>query len=223
MSGDNSADSAHERMRHWDQVYATKPADTVSWYQREPVVSLDLIDGLGPSMDTAVLDIGGGASVLVDRLLARGFKDISVLDIAAPALALGRGRLGAEASRVNWHVADVTTWRPDERRYGLWHDRAVFHFMTTPEARNGYLSALDRGLAAGGYLIIATFAPTGPERCSGLEVVRYAPETLQATLGDSYRLLEVRHEAHVTPAGGRQDFTWCLFRKGLGAMARRTA
>lgn len=198
---------------HWNEVYRTKPTDKVSWYQREPTVSLALIDRLGLAADAAILDVGGGASVLVDRLLDRGFQDISVLDIAAPALDLDRARLGHAADRVTWRVEDATNWRPEPARYDLWHDRAVFHFMTTPEARDGYLRALERGLRPGGHTIFATFALSGPERCSGLPVQRYDPDELQAALGEGYILMEARREAHATPAGGSQDFIWCLFQR----------
>lgn len=201
------------REDHWNKVYSTKAATEVSWFQEEPAASLALIDTAGIGPDDAIVDVGGGASLLVDRLLDRGQSDITVLDIAETGLAVARARLGAKGAGVAWTVQDVTRWQPPPGRFRLWHDRAVFHFLIDEADRRGYLAALDRGLRAGGYLILAAFAPTGPERCSGLPVRRYSGESMQAVLGPGFRLLAERPETHPTPAGGRQDFTWCLFRK----------
>ena len=159
---------------HWDTVYRTKSADSVSWYQPSPDASLAAIarTGVGPS--TAIIDIGGGASLLVDRLLGQDFTDVSVLDTAAPALDIVRNRIGAAAAKVDFIVADITHWMP-MGRYAVWHDRAVFHFLTNDDDRAAYRRALDAGLAPGGFLILATFAADGPEKCSGLPVRRHDP------------------------------------------------
>jgi SAM-dependent methyltransferase len=199
--------------QHWERTYARRPADEVSWFQREPAPSLAMIAATGVGRDAAILDVGGGASSLVDHLLHRGYGRVTVLDVSGGALEIARARLGASARGVDWRVEDITRWSPPEHGFDVWHDRAVFHFLVEAADRDAYLRALDRGLRPGGHLILATFAPTGPERCSGLPVQRYSPEALQAVLGPGYRLVESRPEAHVTPAGVSQDFTWCRFGK----------
>ena len=198
---------------HWEQVYTTKDADAVSWFQQEPTPSLDMIAAAGVGPDAAIVDIGGGASLLVDRLLDRGFTKLTVLDVSEHALALTKARLGSRAASVAWAVRDATSWEPPPGAFTLWHDRAVFHFLVDEADRHGYLRALDRGLTPGGFAIFATFALSGPERCSGLPVQRYSAATLQATLGAGYELIKATPETHMTPAGNRQDFIWCLFRK----------
>lgn len=157
-----------------------------------------------------IIDIGGGASTLVDHLLAEGYGDITVLDIAAGALAAARMRLGAASKSVTWIEDDITGFVPP-RRYQLWHDRAVLHFLTTPQDRARYHAALTQGIASGGYAIFATFGPQGPLKCSGLDVVRYAPEDLAAFLGAGFRLLRSDLNEHVTPAGKNQQFCYTLF------------
>lgn len=199
-----------DRRQHWNTVYATKPADTVSWYQAVPQVSLDLIGRAAVSRQAAIIDIGGGASLLADRLLQAGYSDVTVLDIAETALAATRARLGADAARIHWVVSDITTWHP-ARRYDLWHDRAVFHFLTAEADRNAYLAALRAGTQAGSQVVIATFAPDGPERCSGLPVQRYAPQELAAVLGDDFALAETAREDHRTPGGNIQHFQFSRF------------
>lgn len=201
-----------ERQEHWRKVYTEKQPDEVSWYQATPAPSLDALDRVGAGPEQSLIDIGGGASTLVDALLDRGWRDVTVLDIAAPALAAAQKRLGQRATVVTWAVADVTTWRP-ERRHDIWHDRAVFHFLTAPEQRAAYLGALEAGLATGGHAIIATFALDGPEKCSGLPVERYDAAKLAATLGPRFRLVEEWREEHLTPWGSPQAFTWCAFRR----------
>jgi 2-polyprenyl-3-methyl-5-hydroxy-6-metoxy-1,4-benzoquinol methylase len=198
--------------RHWTKVYDQKLASEVSWYQREPTPSLRALDRLGAGPSSALIDIGGGASNLVDALLRRGWSDVTVLDIAASALAAAKARLGSGAEKVRWEVADITEWHPS-RCYDVWHDRAVFHFLTTPEQREAYRRALLGGLAAGGLMIMATFALDGPERCSGLPVQRYDPSSLAHELGEAFRLLDEWREEHVTPWGTRQAFNWCAFRR----------
>jgi ubiquinone/menaquinone biosynthesis C-methylase UbiE len=210
-----------DRRGHWDEVYALKPADKVSWFQSEPVRSLAMIATAGIGPDDPIVDVGGGASLLVDRLLDRGFRHVTVLDIAQNGLAVAQARLGARQSQVTWLVQDVTRWQPPLQSVALWHDRAVFHFLVDPEDRRRYLEALDRALRPGGFVIIASFALTGPEKCSGLPVQRYSAETLQAALGPGYRRLDLQTERHATPAGGSQDFLWCLFGRNDEPATRR--
>ncbi|WP_426030087.1 class I SAM-dependent methyltransferase [Caulobacter sp. DWP3-1-3b2] len=201
-----------DRAEHWETLYVTKHADTVSWYQPAPAPSLDAQARITPAKSKGLIDVGGGASNLVDALLERGWRDLAVLDIAQPALDVARARLGERADDVEWIAADITTWRP-ERRYAIWHDRAVFHFLTEAADRAGYRAALEQGLAPGGALLMATFALGGPERCSGLSIVQYGPESLSAELGEAFSLQDSWREDHVTPGGGVQAFNRCLFRK----------
>ncbi|MES2340291.1 MAG: class I SAM-dependent methyltransferase [Pseudomonadota bacterium] len=198
---------------HWQTVHTTRASDAVSWFQGEPAPSLALIAAAGVGAGASVVDVGGGASSLVDRLQWAGFRRLSVLDISSGALDVARARLGAEAQAIDWIVSDVTAWSPAVNAYDLWHDRAVFHFLVTEPERQAYLGALNAGLRGGGYLILATFAPTGPEQCSGLPVRRYSADDLCVILGPEFQRIESKAETHLTPGGGRQDFTWGLFRK----------
>jgi 2-polyprenyl-3-methyl-5-hydroxy-6-metoxy-1,4-benzoquinol methylase len=197
---------------HWARVYTDKSPADVSWYQPEPAPSLRALDRLGCDPISSFIDIGGGASNLVDALLDRDWRDLTVLDIAASALEAAKRRLGEEAAKVHWEVADITDWQPS-RRYDVWHDRAVFHFLTEPEQRQAYRRALSAGTAAGGLVIVATFALDGPERCSGLPVRRYDAGMLANELGPAQKLLESWREEHTTPRGAQQSFTWCAFRR----------
>ena len=199
-----------DRQRHWDEVYSQKAEDTVSWFQVHPDLSLELIRAAGVGHTDALIDVGGGASRLVDHLLGAGFADLTVLDIAAAALERAGARLGPAALKVQWLVADVTRWRP-ARLYRLWHDRAVFHFLTEAADRAAYLANLKAALTPGGHAVIASFAPDGPERCSGLPVQRYSPESLAAELGPAFHLKGKRNESHLTPAGRVQRFQYSLF------------
>lgn len=201
-----------DRRDHWTRVYEDKAPSDVSWYQAEPEPSLRALDRFGARPGSALIDIGGGASNLVDALLKRGWQDLTVLDIAPTALDAARDRLGPAAEQVTWQVADITAWQPS-RQYDVWHDRAVFHFLTEPEQREAYRRALSSGLAPDGLVIIATFALDGPERCSGLPVQRYDAAMLSAAFGDGFRLVEGWREDHVTPWGSSQAFTWCAFRR----------
>ncbi|MFF0918406.1 class I SAM-dependent methyltransferase [Rhizobium leguminosarum] len=201
-----------EKREHWDEVYRTKSADSVSWYQPTPGPSLRALDELQLPATASLIDVGGGASSLVDRLVERGWSDLTVLDIAAPALEVAKARLREEAARIAWVVADVTSWQPD-RHYDVWHDRAVFHFLTEPEQRLAYRRALETGTAPGSVVIIATFAPDGPERCSGLPVQRYDAVALATEFSSTFALQRDWREEHATPAGGRQSFQWCVFRR----------
>lgn len=198
--------------QHWEEVYATKPADTVSWFQPSPVPSLAALDRLGARPDQSLIDIGGGASTLVDALLDRGWSDLSVLDISEAALAVAKGRLGQKSELVDWIVADITWWSAT-RTYEIWHDRAVFHFLTDPDDRGAYKERMIGALAPGGAVVMATFALDGPERCSGLTVQRYDAETLATELGSAFEPIGDWAEEHITPMGNRQSFTWCLFRR----------
>lgn len=198
------------RKLHWEEVYRQKPENTVSWFEPRPEMSLELIRAAELQKTDALLDVGGGSSRLVDHLLAEDFADVSVLDIAEPALEKAKTRLGAAALRVHWIVADITRWRL-ERKYRLWHDRAMFHFLTDPAERAAYRHTLEAALVPGGTAIIASFSLAGPERCSGLPVQRYSPETLAAELGSQFELREWREDAHTTPAGKTQHFQYSMF------------
>ena len=197
---------------HWSKVYGEKAATEVSWYQPSPEPSLDAIRRLNIQPTSSFIDVGGGASTLVDALLKEGWQEITVLDIAAPALEAAKARIGPLADKVHWEVADITDWSP-VRKFDIWHDRAVFHFLTEPKQRVAYRQALEEGLTDGGLAIVATFALDGPERCSGLPVQRYDPATLAEVLGQSLELIEGWREEHVTPWGAKQSFNWCAFRK----------
>lgn len=195
---------------HWNRVYRGKAADEVSWYQRRPDRSLDMIASSGVSKDAGVIDIGGGASVLIDYLLDDGYTNLAVLDLAGAALECSRLRLGARASTVEWFEADVTSFAAP-RLFGIWHDRAVFHFLTAPDDRRGYVAALHRTLKPGGHAIIATFAPDGPPKCSGLDVMRHDERSITAELGPEFALRDVRRETHVTPWESEQRFMYFRF------------
>ncbi len=198
--------------QHWDEVYRLKAEQEVSWFQTEPGVSLELIRAADLAKQDAIVDVGAGASRLVDRLLAEGYQDLTALDIADTALRKSQARLGDAARRVNWFAADVTHWQPP-KRYALWHDRAVFHFLTEATDRAAYRKTLASALRPQGMAIIASFAPDGPERCSGLPVQRYSPASLAAELGAGFRLLDQRSESHMTPAGKLQLFQYSVFRR----------
>jgi len=207
-----ASDTAFDRHAHWQQVYTSKDEQEVSWFEAEPQVSLDLIHATGVRPDAAIIDIGGGASRLVDALLDEGFRDLTVLDISQESLEKSRVRLGARATSVHWLAADVTAWEP-ERLYDLWHDRATLHFLTAPEERVAYIERLMRAVVPGGHVIIGTFAPEGPERCSGLPVVRHDAASLSALLGPSFELVESHRHEHHTPAGAAQLFQFSRFRR----------
>lgn len=202
-----------ERRDHWEGVYSSKQPHEVSWYQPVPARSLELIRATGIPLDAPVIDVGGGASTLVDHLLAAGYGDLTVLDIAPAALAAARQRLGPHGGAVAWVAADVTVWQPP-RQYRLWHDRAVFHFLTDAADRARYLAVLEAALAPGGDLVLATFGPDGPTRCSGLPVERYSAEELSRVLGPAYALRHQLLDTHETPSRGRQQFLYGWWKKG---------
>ena len=201
-----------DKQSHWQRVYETKSATEVSWYQPEPRVSLELIDNTGVSRDASILDVGGGASTLIDGLLAKGYRRLGVLDIAEAALAASKQRLGKAADEVEWFVSDVRDFQ-SPHLWDLWHDRAVFHFLTEAADRRAYRDVLLSSVPPGGQVIMATFALSGPEKCSGLEVVRYDAAGLLRELGDGVALEETRQESHHTPGGKVQDFLYCRFRR----------
>ena len=208
------------RQAHWEQVYTSKNENEVSWFQESPAPSLALITEIGATPISAVIDIGGGASRLVDHLIGHGFRDVTVLDLSAAALEAAKARLGEGASRAHWVVADATTWEPP-RTYDVWHDRAAFHFLTDDRDRAGYIARLRQGLKVGGHAIIATFALDGPEKCSGLPVMRYDAERLGATLGPGFKLLRSQRSEHATPWGSQQRFQFSVFQHVGGAMQAR--
>lgn len=196
-----------DRQKHWEHVYTSKAATAVSWYQPEPSLSLRLIRDAGLDKDAALVDIGGGASTLVDALCKEGRSSIAVLDVSAVALAHARARLGEQAAQVEWYEADITAFNPPHA-FDLWHDRAVFHFLTDEADRAAYVRTLKKTLLPGGQLIIMTSAIGGPKKCSGLDIVQYDAEKMSRELGPDFALQATGHEVHVTPAGGEQKFAW---------------
>ena len=200
------------RKTHWENVYTNKGENEVSWFQDNPAPSLALIAETGAAPNSAIIDIGGGASRLVDHLIDQGFVDVTVLDLSAAALDAAKARLGERASRAHWLVADATTWAPSHT-YDIWHDRAAFHFLTEERDRAGYIARLKQGLRIGGHAIIATFALDGPEKCSGLPVTRYDAAGLAETLGPDFNLLQSRRNDHATPWGSQQRFQFSVFER----------
>jgi hypothetical protein len=203
---------AIDRKAHWEGVYSARDETGVSWYQVEPRVSLDLIRSVAPATHGRIIDVGGGASVLVDRLLALPFGKIAVLDISETALSRARSRLGERARRVDWIVADVTEIEA-LGPFDIWHDRAVFHFLTDPHDRSSYVDLALRTIPVGGHLIIASFADEAPKRCSDLEVCGYNAESMGAELGEGFALVREAGESHTTPWGSSQAFFYGVFRR----------
>jgi ubiquinone/menaquinone biosynthesis C-methylase UbiE len=196
---------------HWQNVYETRPADAVRWYQAHARQSLAMLKESGVSPDAPIIDVGGGASTLVDDLLAAGHRQVMVLDLSEAAIAAAKERLGADASRVNWLVGDVTQVELPSRHYGFWHDRAVFHFLTSAEKRTSYVRHAWRAVKPNGRVMVASFAEDGPSRCSGLPTMRYSAPALQAEFAAGFRLLAHTREEHRTPFGAVQPFNYCLF------------
>lgn len=201
-----------DRKAHWENVYSNRSPVEVSWYQEQPTLSMQLILNTGIAHDAPIIDVGGGASRLVDSLCEHGYTNISVLDISAQALAHARLRLAGKANDVHWHEADVTDFVPPQR-FSLWHDRAVFHFLTAKADRRSYVEVLQRALEPGGHLIIMAFAIDGPKKCSGLDIVQYDADKLKTELGESFELIENGYEAHITPAAKEQKFAYFHFIK----------
>jgi len=201
-----------DRSSHWETVYTTKGENQVSWFQESPAISLALIEATQVTKDAAIIDIGGGASRLADTLLHEGYRSIAVLDLSAHALEAAKTRIGPSSEKVDWIVADVTSWTP-ARTYDIWHDRAAFHFLTMPGDRAAYRDRLRSAVNTGGHVIIGTFALDGPEKCSGLPVQRYDGMSLSAELGAEFELIETRAEIHRTPWDSTQSFQFSRFRR----------
>jgi SAM-dependent methyltransferase len=199
-----------DRQAYWQNVYTNKSEKEVSWFQDRPEISLEYIAATGGGPDIAIIDIGGGASRLVDALLDNGYRNLTILDLSEAALAAARERVGQRAEAVKWVAADVTTWQPSET-YDVWHDRAAFHFLTDEKDRRAYISRVEAALRDDGQVIIGTFALNGPERCSGLPVLRYDAEGLAKELGPKFQLLGSRSEEHRTPWGASQAFQFSRF------------
>lgn len=201
-----------DRKSHWEKIYKNKILMQMSWYQEEPTLSLQLIRKIQLAHDAPIIDVGGGTSLLVDYLVREGYTNVSVLDVSAKALTTARDRLGDDASNIEWLQKDVTRFTPPHR-FSLWHDRAVFHFLTDKSDRENYLKALNRALEPNGHIIIATFAIGGPEKCSGLDIVQYDAEKLMAELGTGFELVETRTETHITPTNKEQRFAYFLLNR----------
>ncbi len=197
---------------HWEKIYTEKAPDAVSWYRAHLETSLDLIENVAADRSKSVIDVGGGESTLVDDLLARGYEDVTVLDISRTAIDANRKRLAGASERVHWLVADITQSDLPPSRYDVWHDRAVFHFLTAPNDRVAYVRQVARAVRHGGHVIVSTFGPEGPTKCSGLEVVRYDADSLHREFGVRFRLLGSSTEVHQTPFGTIQQFLYCYCR-----------
>jgi SAM-dependent methyltransferase len=203
---------ATDRKAHWEHVYSTKAEAGLSWYQDEPRLSLELIGAVAPAGRGRIIDVGGGASVLVDQLLDLGCREIAVLDISETALGRAKARLGGRADRVRWVVADVTE-APELGTFDIWHDRAVFHFLTDPADRRSYVELARKTVPEGGHLVIATFADDGPKRCSDLDVCHYSARSLADELGEGFSLVRAAREMHTTPWGSSQAFVYGVFKR----------
>lgn len=204
---------------HWEKVYRTKQPEEVSWYSPHLEKSLELIEAAAPERDARIIDVGGGESTLVDDLLARGYRQLTVLDVSPTALAVAKKRLGVNASKVNWLCGDVTTTVLAGQPYDVWHDRAVFHFLTSAEDRAAYVRQVAHAVRTGGHVIIATFGPEGPATCSGLDVMRYDPGALHDEFGPGFRLVKHLEELHHTPTGSIQQFVYCYCNVTQGTAA----
>lgn len=202
-----------ETKPHWEKIYHTKAPDQVSWYQVCPELSLKLIQQTGVNSSASIIDVGGGASTLVDFLLQNEFANLTVLDLSATALETSKRRLGDQAHQVTWIEADITQAHLPPHGYDVWHDRAVFHFLTQVEDRHRYVEQVKQSVKPDGFVIVATFGPEGPLRCSGLEIVRYSPDALHSEFGADFQLLESRQETHQTPFGSEQQFIYCFCRR----------
>ena len=195
--------------RHWETVYNTKAPETVSWYRPHLETSLALVERAAGGRSASIIDVGGGESTLVDDLLARGYENITVLDISQTAIDVSKKRLGLAAEKVHWLVADITEAQLEPSAYEVWHDRAVFHFLTVVEHRTAYVRKVAHAVKPGGHVIVSTFGPEGPTKCSGLNVIRYDAESLHDQFGVRFRLVESSKELHRTPFGTTQQFLYC--------------
>ena len=194
---------------HWKKVYRTKRPNEVSWYRPHLEISLQLIEDAAPNRDAQIIDVGGGESTLVDDLLAREYRNVYVLDVSSMALEVAKERLSASANQVTWLCGDVTTFGFSRHQFDVWHDRAVFHFLTDSKDRAAYVRQVAHAVKPGGHVIVATFGPEGPTTCSGLNVIRYDPDTLHDEFGATFRLVKHHTELHQTPAGSMQQFIYC--------------
>ena len=202
-----------DRKGHWENVYQSKAPDAVSWYRPHLERSLELIQHVAGGPSSPIIDVGGGESTLVDDLVAKGYTDVSVLDISETAIRVAHSRLGEIADRVHWIAGDVTCVELEPRRYEVWHDRAVFHFLTDPESRAAYVAQVSRAVKPGGYVLVATFGPEGPTKCSGLDVIRYDAQGLHDEFGARFVLVDSGTELHATPFGTTQQFLYCLCKR----------
>lgn len=198
---------------HWERVYSTKSPDQVSWFQSYPDRSLSMIADVASTPSAAIIDIGGGASILADCLLEQGYTNITVLDISCAALAVVQERLAERSGQIHWIEGDISGNHVPLQSYDIWHDRAVFHFLTSQTDRQNYLQSAKQAIKPGGYWIMATFAKDGPEQCSDLPTMRYDADALSAELGDAFTLIRQEQESHITPAGKEQSFLYCCFRR----------
>jgi len=199
---------------HWESVYESKSAEAVSWYAPHLHESLRYVNEAAAHKGAAIIDVGGGESTLVDDLLASGYSNVTVLDVSATALEVTRHRLGGLAGQVKWLVADILDAELAPAAYDIWHDRAVYHFLTSGEQRRRYVAQVLKALKPGGFAIVGTFGPEGPAKCSGLPVSRYSPKELHGTFGEPFQLLSSSFELHTTPWGSRQQFVYCFCRRG---------
>jgi len=197
---------------HWEKVYTTKTSEAVSWYRRHLETSLALIERAADARTASIIDVGGGESTLVDDLLLRGYKNLTVLDVSQTAIEVTKKRLGTAAEQVRWLVGDIVEIELEQHAYDLWHDRAVFHFLTTPERRLAYVRQVALAVKPGGHVIVSTFGPEGPAKCCGLDVMRYDAESLHGEFGAHFRLVDSSKELHETPFGTTQQFLYCYCR-----------
>jgi len=197
---------------HWEEVYTSRAPDAVSWYRAHLETSLSLIEQAAHARSTAIIDVGGGESTLVDDLLVRGYTDLTILDVSQTAIDFTKKRLGSAADRIKWLVADIAEVGLLPGAYDLWHDRAVFHFLTTAAHRVAYVRQVVRAVKPGGHVIVSTFGPEGPTLCSGLQVMRYDADALHSEFGERFRLVESLKELHDTPFGTTQQFLYCYCR-----------
>lgn len=202
-----------ESRNHWDEVYTTKANNAVSWFQEHAKRSVELIIATKVPQSASIIDVGSGASHLIDDLISQGFSNITALDLSAAALTSTKDRLGENACYVNFIVADITQIELPRHAFDVWHDRAVFHFLTEPEQRRAYVKRVLNAVKPGGHIIMSTFAEDGPKKCSGLPVQRYAPHDLHAEFGARFELVHSEREAHSTPFGTKQNFIYCYCRK----------
>lgn len=202
-----------ERKDHWENIYQSKSVKEVSWFQEHADLSLNFIKKANGNLDANIIDVGGGASVLVDNLIANGYRNITVVDISEHALSIARERIGEQATNISWVAGDVTTIIFPKHHFDIWHDRAVFHFLTDPADRQRYVENMINFVKPGGHVIVATFSLNGPTKCSGLDIIQYSPEKLQNEFGEGFSIVNHVEEKHKTPSGGEQQFIYCSFVK----------